>query len=235
MIGILSDAHGNAEVFRRVVKTLFDMGAQRLVFLGDAVGYIPDIGVLEQLMALGDQVQCVLGNHEEMLLEGNYPARLEAVYQIAETRCQLSADQLAYVRTWPRMREMSTECGRLLFVHGSPHDYQNGYVYPDTELKVFDVPYDYIFMGHTHRAFVRTDFGKTFVNVGSCGLPRDDGRYASAVLFDPASGAIRLIRIELSFFSSKDSFSTRNVHASVYGLFDRRQSHISGEVIESNQ
>lgn len=234
MIGVLSDAHGNDLVFRRVLDALSKLGAERFIFLGDAVGYIPSVDVLVTLMGMGTRVQCILGNHEQMLLDGQYPERLESVYQIKATRELLTPDQIAFVASWPRYREIEYPCGRALFVHGSPHDYQNGYVYPDTELDVFNVPHDLVFMGHTHRAFLRRHGARRFINVGSCGLPRDDGRFASAVLFDPETGDARLIRLDLSFFDASVYLAGLQVHSSVTNLFQRRQEEVLGEIIESN-
>lgn len=234
MIGVLSDAHGNIQVFRRMLDALSRMGADRFIFLGDAVGYIPSVEVLSALMEMGDRVQCILGNHEQMLLDGQYPERLEPVYRIQATRALLSTEQAAFVAGWPCCLEVDYPCGRALFVHGSPSDYQNGYVYPDSDLTDFDGAYGLVFMGHTHRAFIREHGARRFVNVGSCGLPRDDGRYASAALFDPVTGSTKLVRLELSFFDPASSFAGLDVHHSVAELFKRRQADISGEIIESN-
>lgn len=234
MIGVLSDAHGNALVFRRMLDALFKLGAEKIIFLGDAVGYIPSVDVLATLMDMGARVQCILGNHEQMLLDGQYPEHLESVYQIQATRSLLTPEQVDFISSWPKFREIEYPCGRALFVHGSPQDYQNGYVYPDTKLDVFDVPHDLVFMGHTHRAFVRQQGARRFINVGSCGLPRDDGRYASSVLFDPKNGHVRLLRLDLSFFCADTYLARWVVHPSVTNLFLRRQDEVMGEFIESN-
>jgi predicted phosphodiesterase len=234
MIGVLSDAHGNFEIFRRMLDGLTCLGADRFVFLGDAVGYIPSADVVSALMEMGDRVQCILGNHEQMMLSGQYPEHRELVYRLQATRGLLTQEQLAFVAGWPTHIECEYQCGRSLFVHGSPVDYQNGYVYPDSDLSRFDGAYEFVFMGHTHRAFVREHGARTFVNVGSCGLPRDDGRYASAALFDPLSGHTTLVRLKLSFFDVESFFARRDVHHSVTELFKRRLTDISGEIIEFN-
>ena len=73
----------------------------------------------------------------------------------------------------------------MLFVHGSPRDPLNGYVYPDTEMDSFEkLPYDAIFMGHTHRSFIKKAGEKIIANVGSCGLPRDVDNKLTVVLYD---------------------------------------------------
>lgn len=233
MIGILSDAHGNGDVFQKMTEVLLKLGATHLIYLGDAIGYIPSMSVLDQLLALEGRVSCILGNHEDMLLTGDYPAQLESVYRIKDTQLQMTRKHEAFIRKWPRFMVEKYACGTVLYVHGSPHDYQNGYVYPDSDLDVFDIPHDFVFMGHTHRAFIRSHIGKTFVNTGSCGLPRDDGRYASAALLDPANGEVRIIRLDLASFGIEEMLQTYAVHASVRGLFARRQEHVVGEIIEA--
>ncbi len=233
MIGVLSDAHGNGELFRRMLDALSSMGAERFIFLGDAVGYIPSVSVVSTLMEMGGQIQCILGNHEQMVLGGQYPNHLESVYRIKVARDLLDRKKLDFIASWPTHLDYELPCGRSLFVHGSPSDYQNGYVYPDSNLSEFDGEYKFVFMGNTHRAFVREQGVRTFVNVGSCALPRDDGRYASAVLFNEFSGETKLVCLDLSFFDETSYFEGLNVHRSVVDLFKRRQTNISGEIIES--
>jgi len=232
VIGILSDAHGNGPVFRRMTEVLFALGAQHLVFLGDAVGYVPNLDVVQQLEALGERVTCIRGNHEQMLLETDCSSSLDLIYRLKDVQAQLSAGQRSFIQKWSNMRSEALACGRVLFVHGSPDDIQNGYVYPDTPLEKFLTPHDFVFTGHTHHAFVRSCAGITFVNVGSCGLPRDDGRYASAALFDSQSGVVRIIRLDLGCFSMELFLSNYPVHESVYRLFQRRQNNLIGEIIE---
>lgn len=232
LIGIVSDAHGNGPVFRRMTQLLFELGAQRLIFLGDAVGYVPSLDVVQQLQALDTRVACMLGNHERMLLEPVEPARSDSVYRLNEVRAQLSNGQRSFLLGWPTMLSETLACGRVLFVHGSPHDCLNGYVYPDTPLEPLQGPHAFVFMGHTHRAFIRSCAGTTFVNVGSCGLPRDDGRYASAALFDSQSGGVRIVRLDLASFAMEHFLCSHAVHASVRELFRRRQLNLIGDIIE---
>lgn len=234
MIGILSDAHGNGAVFQKMVEVLFARGATRLIFLGDAVGYIPDMSVLDRLLALGDKVKCIRGNHEDMLLTGGYSEKLELLYRIKDARLKMTRAHETFIEGWPRSMVEEHPCGTAFFVHGSPHDLQNGYVYPDTDLEVFDVAHDFVFMGHTHRAFIRKNHkGTTFVNTGSCSLPRDDGRYASAALLDPMQGEVRLIRLSLASFPMEEMLALHGVHASVGGLLARRLEFVEGEIIET--
>jgi hypothetical protein len=49
--------------------------SKHIYFLGDAVGYVPSAAVLDSLARLGSKVQCIRGNHEAMLLEGQSDPR----------------------------------------------------------------------------------------------------------------------------------------------------------------
>lgn len=197
MLGFLSDAHGHTAAFRRGLALLQASGAERIFFLGDAVGYIPDAGVVTALREL--DIAAVRGNHDEMMLRGDAPAERRHVYRHDETAQQLSPGEQAFVAAWPAERRLAIGGRDCLLVHGSPSAPLNGYVYPDTDLALFkDVDADVVFMGHTHHPFVRAEHGKLFVNVGSCGLPREAGRRASACLFDAATGEATILRYSIA-------------------------------------
>lgn len=230
MLGILSDAHGNGPAFRLAVERLIRLGAERFVFLGDAVGYIPSISVVRALLEMGERVECIRGNHEDMLLVGSADSRREAVYQLSATRQQLGADELSYLASWPVARRASVPSGAVLYVHGSPADPTNGYVYPDTDLSSFATDVAYVFMGHSHHPFVRRQGETLFVNVGSCGLPRDDGRFGCAALFDEHSGTVRLLRFDIVDATTAALAGAGAVHPSVGEVFARRKERIEGEI-----
>jgi putative phosphoesterase len=229
MLGVLSDAHGNGPAFDLVVSRLERLGARRFLFLGDAVGYIPSAAVVRSLQALGERVECIRGNHEDMLLRANADPKSERVYQLSLTRRLLTAEEIEFLASWPQSRKLSFPCGDALFVHGSPADPLNGYVYPDTELRQFETDAAYVFMGHSHHPFVRSEGATTFVNVGSCGLPRDDGRFAAAALFDGQTGALRLLRFDVTSATSVAFAQAGAVHPSVVSVFDRRRDRVVGE------
>ena len=196
MIGIISDAHGNASSFARAVEHLSNLGASRFVFLGDAIGYIPSVEVLVQLGQLGALVSCTKGNHESMFLDGSH-SEANHIYRYAEISAIIEESQITQMESWPNYLALSTEAGHALFLHGRPSDPIHGYLYPDSDIDLLEFEDSFTFMGNTHRPFIRKIDGKTLVNVGSCSLPRDDGRYGSAAIFDPTSGHVELIRFEI--------------------------------------
>ncbi|MEN2982664.1 MAG: metallophosphoesterase family protein [Thermus sp.] len=113
---VLSDIHGNWPALEAVLQAAppFD----RVLFLGDAVGYYPDGDrVLDWLMEVG--AVCVLGNHDAWLLAlDRLPIEGAVLEILAWQRDRLSPEHLAFLASWPWQKEVE---GALL-VHGSPCD-----------------------------------------------------------------------------------------------------------------
>lgn len=231
LIGMVSDAHGNSLAFDRAVALLLAQGAQRLYFLGDAVGYVPSAAVLDSLAHLGDRVQCIRGNHEAMLLEGPSDAERERVYQLEALRPKLTPAQLAMISSWPVSRTEVIDDQKVLLVHGSPTDPTYGYVYPDTDLAGFVHDADWVFMGNTHHPFIREQAGTTYVNIGSCGMPRDDGRYGSAALLDTKTRSARILRFDITVESRQVLEQFPTVHQSVHDVYERRRPVVMGDIL----
>lgn len=138
------------------------------------------------------------------MISENGPTEREAVYQLGVTRAAMSDATLAYICRLPASIRMTLDNKAFLFVHGSPADPTSGYVYPDTDLAPFaDADADAVFMGHTHRPFVRRSGDIMFVNVGSCALPRDDDPRGAACLFDTSTGEAEILRFDIADASRK--------------------------------
>lgn len=195
-IAILSDVHGNAPALEACLARLRPMAPDALYFLGDAVGYLP--GEADVLDRLADEhALCQQGNHEAMMLHPT-PESLqkESQYRLADARERLAPAALDRIAQWPDRREVPLGQRRLLLVHGSPQRPLDGYVYADDDLSPFDdLTCDAVFMGNTHRPFVREHRGKLLVNVGSVGLPRDQGNLAAFALYDDRDHACRVFRV----------------------------------------
>src|SRR5688572_8346775 len=96
LIGILSDIHANREALDAVLGALEQFPVQRLVLLGDLVGYGPDpVYVLEKAHELRDAgAGCIMGNHDEAAATGNVTGMSEnARDAIRWTSKQLTAQQ----------------------------------------------------------------------------------------------------------------------------------------------
>lgn len=231
LIGLVSDAHGNSLAFDRAVSLLLAQGAERLYFLGDAVGYVPSTAVLDSLARLGDRVQCIRGNHEAMLLEGRVDPARECIYQFDALRQNLTSGQLEMISSWPAFRKDEIGGSSVLLVHGSPADPTYGYVYPDTDLATFASTAEWVFMGNTHHPFIREHAGTRYVNVGSCGMPRDDGRYGSVALLDTKARSARILRFDITAESRQVLEQFPTVHPSVRDVYERRRPVVMGDIL----
>lgn len=195
MIGIFSDVHGNLIAFEQCLSLFNRLGVEKSFFLGDAVGYYPDGNlVLSGLSRLS--IDCICGNHEAMLL-GRLPinGNRDEIYGLKKQQEQLEQHNIEFLQDWALKREFSIDNRHILMAHGSPWDPLSEYIYPNADFCRFDnLPYDVIFLGHTHRPFIKKIGQTVVVNVGSCGLPRDQGDLLSCAIMDTYSGQINIIR-----------------------------------------
>ena len=115
-------------------------------------------------------------------------------------------------------------------VHGGIRDPLTEYVHADTDLgNYFDCEFSTVFVGHTHRPFVRLAGATKVVNVGSCGLPRDIGNWSASVIYEPWSNAVTMIRTQFDAEAVIDRASKEAViHPSVIACL-RRRSAVGGD------
>jgi putative phosphoesterase len=229
-VGILSDAHGNVEAFRLGLDILAQVGAERIYFLGDSVGYIPEKGVVSLLEK--SNIRALRGNHDDMLVRQTATAEQDAIYRHRETFAALSDVERKFLMTLPLQLKVCEQGVDILLVHGSPTDPLAGYVYPDSNLSDFSaVSADVVIMGHTHHPFVRRHNGKLFVNVGSCGLPRGDDLRGSACIFNVAECDARILRYDISG-SCRHVLSRYSLSPSVDSLLRRCAEYRDGKHLE---
>lgn len=198
-LAVFSDVHGNALWLDAVLKKIRTAQVERLYFLGDSVSYFPDsFAVIRRLQEVG--AICVEGNHDNMLRgEFPIPEKNDAAYRLKPVLQTIPPDLLEFVRDWPVTRTEKIDNVRIQFVHGNPLDPLKGYSYEDSPLSEFDSSkLDVVFVGHTHRPWVRQNPHTLMVNVGSVGLPRDVGCAPSWVLFDTKTRDVRVNRLRMS-------------------------------------
>ena len=217
--GIISDIHGNLVALEAVLQALSDENIDRLICLGDVVGYGPQPEACLDLIAEHDAIT-IAGNHEEALCRPEVAARFNDNARIAIewTRAKLIATRPDLMRVVANLPGMAYFGETIMCVHdtpapGAPPYLLDGYA-AATAFAGVDVPI--CFVGHTHVpvAFHRTEsqLVETFrpenvleceidtatqwiINPGAVGQPRDgDVRAASAVL-DLDAGRLKWIRV----------------------------------------
>lgn len=220
---IISDIHGNFEALTAVLGRIGDICVDEVICLGDIIGYGPD--PLKCLDTVIERCQMtILGNHDQAAIfdpDGFNPVAMKAIYW---TRQQLENDESDLEqadRRWDFLGELPRrhDEGEYLFVHGSPRDPTNEYVFPETvyEKELLSLLMSRFektcFQGHTHipgvftetGAFitpeecdhlVRLDSVKCMINVGSVGQPRDGNPKSCFVVLDTDENTVEFYRVE---------------------------------------
>ena len=226
-VGFIADVHGHVEALRIAFDVLAAHGADNICFLGDAVGYLPGVEA-----ALIVQQKCpvrLCGNHEAMLLKADdVPADRDSLYQLRATSREASASGLlAAIAQWPDRESISAHSSRVLLVHGSPTEPLTGYVYADTCLPNWDNPeFTHIVCAHTHRPFHKVSGGVAWLNCGSVGLPRDDGRFGSAAILDLETQDAQILRFDITRATEQALRRVGHVAEEVRTVYEHRRAEI---------
>lgn len=226
---LISDIHGNLEALLAVMADIEEQGVDEIFCLGDIIGYGPNpCECLDQVMRRSKVT--ILGNHDQAALfdpDGFNPMALQAIYW---TRDQLDNGPGTSAQVngrWDFLGELprSFDEEEYKFVHGSPRDPTNEYVFPEYVFDqrkmeiLFGKVTKYCFMGHTHLPgvfttnceFVQPDEcdyefqlsgEKAMINVGSVGQPRDEDNRACYVILDkdaPGGPRLNYRRIDYDF------------------------------------
>lgn len=119
-IAVLTDVHANREAFQAVLDDVAGHGVDRIVLLGDVVGYGGDpewcCDTAARLVA--DGAVCVRGNHDNAAAGAPEAMSSLARAAIDWTRTRLDGGQRAFLAGLP----MSQEEEGVLFVHASAND-----------------------------------------------------------------------------------------------------------------
>ena len=193
-IGFLSDAHGNPFGLKLGIDMLRLADVDRVYFLGDALGYFPNVSeVLTMLMT--NEVRCLKGNHEAMLLDQiPLSSDSEPICRIEDARRRMNGKEMDQVASWKVTDNVEVDGKRIALMHGRPNDPLNGYLYLDSNLKELNaIEADLIFVGHTHRPYNSRLENLRVVNVGSTSLPRQGGGSATCAIYDSESDCARLL------------------------------------------
>jgi diadenosine tetraphosphatase ApaH/serine/threonine PP2A family protein phosphatase len=219
--------HGNEPALRAVLADLDRLGVERLLCLGDLVGYGADPGPVVDLLAARGAA-AVAGNHDYASV-GRTPLDWFNPYarRAAEwTSERLTADQTRFLARLPLTLE---EAGALL-VHSSPRNPETWPYLLSAEdgAEVLSAFAQRIcFLGHSHlpaiwrvRADDRLEFERGprravlspaeryLVNVGSVGQPRDGDPHAACAVWDLDEQSVEIRRVPYDVQEAR-----RRIHA----------------------
>jgi predicted phosphodiesterase len=224
--GVVADVHGNARAFRVALAYLANARIDKLLFLGDLVGYGAEPAECVELLRTQKNVVAISGNHDRQVIGDPDPQmRRTAIRALEWTRQQLSPEQIRYLKTLPQGQTLDDG---LLLVHGSLVS-RDTYILTMREveenrrcmLEQF-AGFRVCFFAHTHVPMligpkeVITDLHDTkafklsrndiyLINPGSVGQPRDRSPLASFGIFDTAEWTMSFLRLPYDVSGAKQA------------------------------
>ena len=166
-IAVISDIHSNLEALSAVLADIADKGVQRIMCLGDLLGYGAQPKECVDLVLRHCQVT-LMGNHDfaAMYEPNNFNLGAEGACYWTRQELEDEPDKAARDRRWdflgslPVKHVLGSEqspVGALVLAHGSPRRPINEYIFPDdiynspTKLAgMFDRFEHLCLIGHTH-------------------------------------------------------------------------------------
>jgi diadenosine tetraphosphatase ApaH/serine/threonine PP2A family protein phosphatase len=214
-IGIISDIHSNLEALTETLVALERHRPDRIVCLGDVVGYGASVN---ECCALVRKVSAVtlLGNHDAAVSgRMDYSFYYDAARHALDwTASRIDPEHLEWLRTL----SYAHVADGVTFSHGNPlnpeaYEYVFAMEQAKELLPHLDALADVSFIGHSHlcKAFalhtggevnevVATRFGlrrghKYVISVGSVGQPRDCDNRACYVMYDSDARTVEFHRV----------------------------------------
>lgn len=190
-IAIISDIHGNFTALKAVLQDLEQQPpVDQLVVAGDLClnGPCPRES-LERVQSLGCPV--IQGNTDlEIVTQAPQKGEKKRT-TVGWTREQIGADGIAYLDSLPFSHRISNSKGSdLLIVHANPLNLEDA-IFPNSSeaalqllLGGVDSGVGALAFGHLHIAYTRHWRHLLLVDVGSCGLPRDEDHRAAYAILD---------------------------------------------------
>ena len=194
----ISDIHSNSNYLDVVKKYIESEKADKIFFLGDAIGYYDDPNyVLNWLKEI--DANCIKGNHEKYFLnELKYNENYEDIYRIKDARKNITEINKEFMCSWKDKLDLVIDEKKFIMVHGDSNSSET-YVYGVESIdKDIISQYDYYVHGHTHIPYIKYHKGCCIINPGSIGQPRDYTKQSSYVVMDTVNLEITIKKIDVN-------------------------------------
>ncbi|NMC43673.1 MAG: metallophosphoesterase family protein, partial [candidate division Zixibacteria bacterium] len=212
-MAVLSDVHANLEALEAVAADLDRQRVEKIMFLGDVIGYGADPNACVKLIARLCDIR-LMGNHDYVGLGLESPQYFNVMAQQSILWTQKELDRKAT----ELMSDFTLEAEFLnyYFVHATPENplEWNYLLTPEDAVRNFAAfAQDFCFVGHSHLPAVfclrpdgcltmvrETSFHaetdcRYIINVGSVGQPRDGDARAAYVILDTETRSITHYRV----------------------------------------
>jgi putative phosphoesterase len=209
-IAVFGDIHGNMEAFRDAYKAAAEKGVDKMFHLGDLGGYAPSVNeVVDFVIEHG--IEGVQGNYDESVANDRAhcgckyedPIQEEmATLSFEWTKQHVSHRAREYMKNLPSQISLACYGKKVVIFHATPLK-NNLYWHEDRPEKFFKemaakVDADIMIYGHTHKPYRRDIGGKTFINAGSVGKPKDGDPRACVAIIEITPGSVNtdFLRVE---------------------------------------
>jgi len=167
MLAVISDIHSNTEALKAVLDDIASRGVEKIICLGDVIGYGPDPARCLD-MVMEEAAVTLMGNHDYAVLyePNNFNTGAEAACFWTRQQLEDEPDKARRDARWDFLGDLGVKytlsgedlgMGELTFVHGSPRRPINEYVFPDDVYNnpnkmhgLFERITHLCFVGHTH-------------------------------------------------------------------------------------
>ncbi len=210
-IAVFGDIHGNIEALKAAYAAIESRKPDRLYHLGDLGGYAPFVNEVVDFL-IEHTIEGVQGNYDEAVANDREHCGCKAEDPLQEemahrsfswTKEHVSPARKGYMMNLPAEIQFSAEGKKVRLFHATPKK-NNLYWYEDRPEKFFREmaekgEADIMIYGHTHKPYRKDIHGKTFINAGSTGKPKDGDPRACVAIVDITPDAVRTEFLRVSY------------------------------------
>jgi len=213
---IISDIHSNLEALQAVLKTIEQEKIDKIVCLGDIVGYGPNPNECLDLVKRSCEI-ILTGNHDFACIENSelFYFNQYAKQAIEWTLTELSREKLNYLSNL----KLDAKIENYYLVHSSPYDPRSWDYILSLDEAIFNFSKfneNICFIGHSHHPIIYIEYlennilkynlkvvnklqldenERYIINVGSVGQPRDGNPNAAFAIIDSSNQVYELKRV----------------------------------------
>jgi len=223
-IVLISDIHANIYYFSRVLEKVIGEKADRIICLGDLIGYYDEPNKVIELCKF-HEIECIKGNHEKYLLnEHKYNISREKLYRIKQHKQALTPENSKFLKDLPEDIVVQYKNILLYCTHAIPKD-TTEYSYSPNELsRKYTKNYHYYCSGHTHIPYIQYSYGACIVNPGSIGQPRDYSTKPSYVVIDLKNDTVSLLKVKVDIKPYLEYLKTQGFDDALINILQRKKS-----------
>jgi putative phosphoesterase len=192
-VAILSDVHANLQALTAVLRDCESRRVDEYWLLGDYVDYGASAAEVVALLSSLGAKHIISGNHDACLFDCGVRSSVtphgQKSYIYTKQLVEKSPRTSKWLQSVADTPMLRIEGQKTLLVHGTPTDpYWGKYLPGDdnaalfAEMERLDV--SLMTVGHSHVSFMLTQAGRTIINPGSVGQPRNGDPCAQYAILD---------------------------------------------------